>query len=127
MLEGDGERVEGRNVRDAITRRLSAPKIVRSPPSRGHVAVNTHHLNLERIMVELKPIFKKAYWSLAAGGLLYVLCLLSLTFPEVQRLYVSRTYIYSERANIDNTVFFMPIRSIPVCGRMSTKLSNLDI
>ncbi|CAI7660881.1 unnamed protein product [Penicillium palitans] len=36
-------------------------------------------------MVELKPIFKKAYWSLAAGGLLYVLCLLSLTFPEVQR------------------------------------------
>jgi hypothetical protein len=40
-------------------------------------------------MVELKPIFKKAYWSLAAGGLIYVLCLLSLTFPEVQRLYVS--------------------------------------
>lgn len=47
-------------------------------------------------MVELKPIFKKAYWSLAAGGLLYVLCLLSLTFPEVQRLYVSRTYTQSE-------------------------------
>ncbi|KAJ5503321.1 hypothetical protein N7463_006195 [Penicillium fimorum] len=36
-------------------------------------------------MVELKPIFRKAYWSLAFGGLIYVLCLLSLTFPEVQR------------------------------------------
>jgi len=38
-------------------------------------------------MVELKPIFRKAYWSLAAGGLLYVLFVCSLTFPEVQRLY----------------------------------------
>lgn len=47
-------------------------------------------------MVELKPIFKKAYWSLAAGGLLYVLCLLSLTFPEVQRLYVSSTRTYAQ-------------------------------
>lgn len=46
-------------------------------------------------MVELKPIFKKAYWSLAAGGLLYVLCLLSLTFPEVQRLYVSSPWTYA--------------------------------
>ncbi|KAJ5543234.1 hypothetical protein N7535_005664 [Penicillium sp. DV-2018c] len=36
-------------------------------------------------MVELKPIFKKAYWSLAAAGLVYVLFVLSLTFPEVQR------------------------------------------
>lgn len=89
MLE-DGERVEGKKCE----RRDNAPlisvssKIVRSPPW-GHAAVNRHHLSLERIMVELKPIFKKAYWSLAAGGLLYVLCLLSLTFPEVQRLYVS--------------------------------------
>lgn len=50
-------------------------------------------------MVELKPIFRKAYWSLAAGGLLYVLCILSLTFPEVQRSYVSsspRAYLQSE-------------------------------
>lgn len=40
-------------------------------------------------MVELKSIFKKAYWSLAAGGLLYVLFVCSMTYPEVQRLYVS--------------------------------------
>lgn len=38
------------------------------------------------IMVELKPIFKKAYWTLAAGGLLYVFFICALTFPEVQRL-----------------------------------------
>jgi uncharacterized membrane protein HdeD (DUF308 family) len=39
-------------------------------------------------MVELKPIFKKAYWSLAAGGLVYVLFIYSLTYTQVQRLYV---------------------------------------
>jgi hypothetical protein len=39
-------------------------------------------------MVELNPIFRKAYWSLAAGGLLYVLFICALTFPEVQRLCV---------------------------------------
>lgn len=37
-------------------------------------------------MVELKSIFKKAYWTLAGGGLLYVLFICALTFPEVQRL-----------------------------------------
>lgn len=39
-------------------------------------------------MVELQPIFKRAYWSLAAGGLLYVLFVFAMTFPEIQRLYV---------------------------------------
>lgn len=38
-------------------------------------------------MVQLQPIFKRAYWSLAAGGLLYVLFVFAMTFPEVQRLY----------------------------------------
>lgn len=38
-------------------------------------------------MVELEPIFKKAYWSLAAGGLVYVLFIYSLTYTQVQRLY----------------------------------------
>lgn len=37
-------------------------------------------------MVELQPIFKKAYWTLAAGGLFYVTLIVSLTFPTVQRL-----------------------------------------
>lgn len=37
-------------------------------------------------MVELQPIFKKAYWTLAAGGLLYVLFVFSVTFPVIQRL-----------------------------------------
>ena len=37
-------------------------------------------------MVELQSIFKKAYWSLAAGGLLYVAFVFSLTYPTAQRL-----------------------------------------
>lgn len=38
-------------------------------------------------MVELQPILKKAYWSLAAAGLAYVSILFSMTYPDVQRLY----------------------------------------
>lgn len=39
-------------------------------------------------MTGLQPIFKKAYWSLAAGGLLYLSIIFSLTQPVAQRLYV---------------------------------------
>lgn len=56
-------------------------------------------------MVGLQPIFKKAYWSLAAGGLLYVGIIYSLTFPKVQRQYVyttkSRNEINQIRASAD--------------------------
>ncbi|KAI9930962.1 hypothetical protein ASPWEDRAFT_100434 [Aspergillus wentii DTO 134E9] len=43
-------------------------------------------------MVELQSIFKKAYWSLAAGGLAYVTFVFAMTFPNVQRslLYVNK-------------------------------------
>ncbi|RAK80621.1 alpha/beta hydrolase [Aspergillus fijiensis CBS 313.89] len=43
-------------------------------------------------MVELQSIFRKAYWSLAAGGLFYVLVVYALTYPIVQRfaLYVHK-------------------------------------
>ena len=37
-------------------------------------------------MVELQPIFKRAYWTLAAGGLLYVSLIVAMTYPTVQRL-----------------------------------------
>ncbi|KAL4929970.1 alpha/beta hydrolase [Aspergillus undulatus] len=36
-------------------------------------------------MVELNPLLKKAYWSLAGAGLVYVGIVISLTFPAVQR------------------------------------------
>ncbi|KAJ9223323.1 hypothetical protein DTO027B5_8082 [Paecilomyces variotii] len=36
-------------------------------------------------MVELQPVFKKAYWSLAIAGLIYVSIIFSLTFPTIQR------------------------------------------
>lgn len=39
-------------------------------------------------MVQLLPIFKKAYWTLAAAGLAYVLWVYAMTFPNIQRLYV---------------------------------------
>lgn len=38
--------------------------------------------------MELAPIFKKAYWTLAASGLAYVLLVFALTFPDLQRAYV---------------------------------------
>lgn len=38
------------------------------------------------LSMELLPIFKRAYWTLAAGGLLYVAFIISLTYPTVQRL-----------------------------------------
>lgn len=37
-------------------------------------------------MVELQPIFKRAYWTLAAGGLFYVSLIVAMTYPAVQRL-----------------------------------------
>ena len=39
-------------------------------------------------MVELHPLLKRAYWTLAAGGLLYVLFVFAATYPDFQRLYV---------------------------------------
>lgn len=51
-------------------------------------------------MVELQPIFKKAYWALAAGGIFYAIFVCAMTYPVVQRLYVvslyARTTIQSE-------------------------------
>jgi hypothetical protein len=46
--------------------------------------------------MELMPIFKKAYWALAAGGLVYVLFIYALTFSAVQRLYVDCSSIDSD-------------------------------
>jgi pimeloyl-ACP methyl ester carboxylesterase len=42
----------------------------------------------------LEPIFRKAFWSLAGGGLAYVLAVLALTVP-----YVQRNAIYFHKAN----------------------------
>ncbi|GAQ37572.1 hypothetical protein AtubIFM55763_000414 [Aspergillus tubingensis] len=43
-------------------------------------------------MVELQPIFKKAYWALAAGGIFYAIFVCAMTYPVVQRfaLYVNK-------------------------------------
>ncbi|KAL2823649.1 Alpha/Beta hydrolase protein [Aspergillus cavernicola] len=43
-------------------------------------------------MIELNPLLRKAYWSLAAAGLIYVSIVFSLTYPTVQRfaIYVNK-------------------------------------
>ncbi|PWY86091.1 abhydrolase domain-containing protein [Aspergillus heteromorphus CBS 117.55] len=43
-------------------------------------------------MASLQPIFKKAYWTLAAGGIFYVIFVCAMTYPMVQRfvLYVNK-------------------------------------
>jgi len=46
-------------------------------------------LTMRRIFIvsmELLPIFKRAYWTLAAAGLFYVCFIISMTYPTVQRL-----------------------------------------
>lgn len=76
-------------------------------------------------MVELQSVFKKAYWTLAAGGLAYVLFVCALTWPEVQRLYVSLVSGVCSMAD-QRAVLSTPTRSTPVSGRMWIKSSNLD-
>lgn len=52
-------------------------------------------------MVELLPIFKKAYWSLAAAGFVYVCFVFSMTYPDVQRLYALRALWQSHQTTDD--------------------------
>jgi hypothetical protein len=52
-------------------------------------------------MVELLPIFKKAYWSLAAAGFVYVCFVFSMTYPDVQRLYALRALWLSHQTTDD--------------------------
>lgn len=50
--------------------------------------------------MELLPIFKKAYWLLAASGLLYLLAVLSLTHPGVQRGYLFKLAFYYRMSHV---------------------------
>jgi hypothetical protein len=79
-------------------------------------------------MVELQPIFKKAYWTLAAGGLVYVSFICSLTWPNVQRLYALLIHIPTNATNDCGAIHIvrcMRTKSILLCGRMSTRSSAL--
>lgn len=54
----------------------------------------------------LQSIFKKAYWTLAVGGLLYVLFLLALTNSTIQRQSVSLIYVLNAQADIYSSALY---------------------
>ncbi|KAJ5273445.1 hypothetical protein N7478_008570 [Penicillium angulare] len=70
-------------------------------------------------MVELQPILKRAYWALAAGGLLYVLFICSLTFPEVQRLAL---YV-----NKFNPSYWQDINQVEQFGFLKTQVQPFNL
>ncbi|KAJ5156715.1 hypothetical protein N7492_009518 [Penicillium capsulatum] len=70
-------------------------------------------------MVELKPIFKRAYWSLAAGGLLYVLFICAMTYPEVQRF-----LLY---ANKINPTYWQDVDQVESFGFLKTQVQPFHL
>ncbi|KAK2809182.1 hypothetical protein FQN50_004018 [Emmonsiellopsis sp. PD_5] len=69
--------------------------------------------------MELAPIFKKAYWFLAFAGLLYVLGVLSLTYPVVQRgaLYVNHL----------NPSYWQDVNDVEYFGFMKSQVQPFNI
>ncbi|KAJ5175254.1 uncharacterized protein N7482_001131 [Penicillium canariense] len=65
-------------------------------------------------MVELQPIFRKAYWTLAAGGLAYVLFISTLTFAGVQRF-----FLY---ANKVNPAYWQDVNQVEQFGFIKTQV-----
>lgn len=85
-------------------------------------------------MVELLPIFKKAYWTLAAAGLVYVSWVYAMTYPSVQRMYVVfvitivNTLLISQSAlyaNIVNPALWQDLNDVENFGFLS-KNFNVD-
>ncbi|KAJ5142896.1 uncharacterized protein N7515_001683, partial [Penicillium bovifimosum] len=100
------------------------PALLRLPPSslrRPPSGCQPSSLQLPIIeeMVELKPIFKKAYWSLAAAGLVYVLFVCSLTFPEVQRF-----VLY---ANKINPTLWQDVNQVEQFGFLRTQVQPFHL
>lgn len=89
-------------------------------------------------MVELQPIFKKAFGALAAGGLLYVLVICALTFPDVQRLYeslallwpgsIAHTLRYScLYANKINPAYWQDVNQVEAFGFLKTQVQPFNL
>ncbi|EPS30667.1 hypothetical protein PDE_05619 [Penicillium oxalicum 114-2] len=70
-------------------------------------------------MVALQPIFKKAYWTLAAGGLVYVLFITSLTFPEVQRF-----FLYAHKVN---PAYWQDVNQVEQFGFLKTQVQPFHL
>ncbi|CEJ55456.1 hypothetical protein PMG11_01714 [Penicillium brasilianum] len=70
-------------------------------------------------MVELQPIFKKAYWTLVAGGLAYVLFVTALTFSAVQRF-----FLY---ANKVNPAYWQDVNQVEQFGFLKTQVQPFHL
>ncbi|GFF28909.1 monoacylglycerol lipase ABHD12 [Aspergillus udagawae] len=70
-------------------------------------------------MVELQPIFKKAYWTLAAGGLVYVSFICSLTWPNVQR--------FALYANKVNPALWQDVNQVERFGFLKTQVQPFNL
>ncbi|KAA8649029.1 alpha/beta hydrolase [Aspergillus tanneri] len=70
-------------------------------------------------MVELLPIFKKAYWTLAAAGLVYVGLVCSLTFPGVQR--------FALYANKINPTAWQDVNRVESFGFLKTQVQPFNL
>ncbi|KAJ5579919.1 uncharacterized protein N7459_005904 [Penicillium hispanicum] len=70
-------------------------------------------------MVELQPIFKKAFWALAAGGLFYVLVICALTFPDVQR--------FCLYANKINPAYWQDVNQVEAFGFLKTQVQPFNL
>ncbi|PLB38720.1 alpha/beta hydrolase [Aspergillus candidus] len=70
-------------------------------------------------MVELQSIFKKAYWSLAAAGLVYMGFVCSMTYPTVQRaaLYVNKI----------NPVLWQDVNQVEKFGFLKTQVQPFNL
>ncbi|KAJ5610519.1 hypothetical protein N7510_007238 [Penicillium lagena] len=69
--------------------------------------------------MELMPIFKKAYWALAAGGLVYVLFIYALTFSAVQRF-----FLY---ANKVNPTLWQDVNHVEPFGFLRTQVQPFNL
>ncbi|KAL4954758.1 Alpha/Beta hydrolase protein [Aspergillus filifer] len=70
-------------------------------------------------MVETNSLLKKAYWSLAAAGLVYVSIVISLTYPAVQRL-----ALY---ANKVNPAYWEDVNLVESFGFLKTQVQPFNL
>ncbi|KAL2864209.1 alpha/beta hydrolase [Aspergillus lucknowensis] len=70
-------------------------------------------------MAEFNPLLKRAYWSLAAAGLIYVCIVCSLTLPGVQRfaLYVNKV----------NPTLWQDVNSVESFGFLKTQVQPFNL
>ncbi|KAL3465523.1 Alpha/Beta hydrolase protein [Aspergillus heterothallicus] len=70
-------------------------------------------------MADLNPLLRKAYWSLAIAGLIYVGIVCSLTYPVIQR--------YAIYANFVNPARWQDVNSVESFGFLKTQVQPFNL